>query len=294
MCIVLKFVIVILVVFELNVVGAQEVDTKQIFLFPDDVRFAKRRCEEEFARNNTFLLEKWRKHEYPDQRETHCFIKCYLRRLGLVNLLTRGLDNDKLYQLWENIDLETSENCLANLELEFDLNDLCVSYYKKWLRLRQKCEQEVQKLFYELGPNYEYPMKYQLPSKAFEMSAIEFCESLDTMEKNTVAEMTQSVNVESEQFQCKFGCIYKRFHYFDAYDRLDESEIIRSFLEVANISESNLLAIKHCIHQAQMLYTGLERGYCNMAYVLHKCLTNRFGKQFKIVTINRNKLSKQY
>lgn len=58
---------------------------------PEDAAFAFQRCRN-ISNANTDLKEMWAFWKFPDKKETHCYVKCFLEKLGLIDLVSRGLD----------------------------------------------------------------------------------------------------------------------------------------------------------------------------------------------------------
>lgn len=60
-------------------------------LMPEDVRYAKRRCSNALPKANV----NWGAQIFSndaEKHETHCYVKCFLRRVGLIRLDTLGWD----------------------------------------------------------------------------------------------------------------------------------------------------------------------------------------------------------
>ncbi|XP_055850961.1 uncharacterized protein LOC129915444 [Episyrphus balteatus] len=227
---------------------------------------------------------------FPDNHETHCYVKCLLNKLGLINLKYRGLDGNKFIQPLESQDMEISEECFSHLE--DILSGTCESYYRKWMNLRTSCKEFFYiSLFEDPREVEKFNSENITQSKKLGETATEFCskglacsESRELTSEQTLGDDMLSV------FKCELACIFRHIRYFDVYGRVDKNEIFRSFEEASSNSKSNIQIVSKCVHRANSLYPF---GPCQMAYELYQCFMKKV-KNFKEIYAQRDKISRYF
>lgn len=250
---------------------------------PEDAAFAFQRCRN-ISNANTDLKEMWAFWKFPDKKETHCYVKCFLEKLGLIDLVSRGLDANKIFQQIDENDLSTEESDFWDI-LEVDLSGTCKSYYTKWMQMNERFPHIFRKAFY--GSEKDIKYFYQANpygAKRRGMTAIDFCISSSQTENDN------DYNAPSEP-QCYWECVFIHFRYFDAYGRVDRNEVVSSFKDYdGNVASSNLEDINACVHQSNEEYS---LGWCQVANALYNCLISRIHYSSEVFT-KRNTWTASY
>ncbi|XP_055907715.1 uncharacterized protein LOC129942694 [Eupeodes corollae] len=258
-------------------------------LTPEDVRFATLRCQNDSTDDPAMRLQ-WSLRMFPDNHETHCYVKCLLSKLGLINLEYRGLDGQKFIQPLENQDIDISDECFSHLDDK--LSGTCESYYRKWMDMRAACKEFFYISLFEDPREVDKFNKMNVTqSKNFGETASEFCSKDITLSESRelTSEQTLGDDILSI-FKCELACIFRHIRYFDIYGRIDKNEIIRSFKEANSDSKANLQVISKCAHRSNSLYPF---GPCQMAYELYQCFIKKV-KNFKEIYAQRDKISRYF
>uniref|UniRef100_A0A1L8E6B0 Putative secreted protein n=2 Tax=Haematobia irritans TaxID=7368 RepID=A0A1L8E6B0_HAEIR len=192
----------------------------------------------------------------------------------------------KFSDIWDDIEEAFEEKCLEKFQFGESLNGKCSDTYRKLIEFRTHCWELFE---YTFGGNSTWKSKD--PSKSIGQSASEFCDSFDE-DGNVATESSLSIELTFESmFKSKLICLYKNYHYLDAYGRVDESELQRSYDEaLIDVDESNSF-IKICSRRANSKYRTDYLG--DMVFELQSCM-KQHSPEFATVVQLRNEHSKDY
>ncbi|XP_050326345.1 uncharacterized protein LOC126756892 [Bactrocera neohumeralis] len=251
-----------------------DVEDPSVFpgLMPEVVRYAKHRCSRDLPRANV----NWGVQIFSNEAEahdTHCYVKCFLRRVGLIRLDTLGWDSDRLLAMLWNLrgHQNLSTNCLDALYKTGEMNGKCEPYYEMWMKLRQDCELGFNSLFYYDVRLEQLPFEEPLP--LYREPGVEpyrFCSAV--LKEDTV-------DMKSPVFAL---CIYSQLHYIDSYGRIDASEIIHSFAGSARLTAHNGRVIRNCAHLANAYFLQGKNSE-EMAQQMTTCLTKNIPDDYSFV-----------
>ncbi|XP_065367967.1 uncharacterized protein LOC135960575 [Calliphora vicina] len=246
------------------------------------IRHARLRCLEQYPQADTV--------NYSDTHETHCFLQCFLYKMGLMDLKTRGLNSKKFIDIWEKIEEAFEEDtCLERFDFSEPLNGNCTDCYRKLMEFRSNC---LELFEYFFTTNSTWKTENSINSKEIGQSATEFCDFIDG--ENIVAREATSQDEEVSllsQYKNKLKCIFHNIHYLDAYGRVDESEINLSYLEANEDFPESRAVIHNCSHRANTKYHKYDAG--NMVLELQKCLKAQSPVYDKVYKL-RDETSRQY
>uniref|UniRef100_A0A0K8W4W9 Odorant-binding protein n=1 Tax=Bactrocera latifrons TaxID=174628 RepID=A0A0K8W4W9_BACLA len=252
-------------------------------LMPEVVRYAKHRCSHDLPNANV----NWGVQIFSNEAEahdTHCYVKCFLRRVGLIQLHTLGWDTDRLLAMLANLrghqNLPT--NCLDSLCKTGTMNGKCEPYYEMWMKIRQDCQFGFNAFFYYDVRLEELPFEEPLP--LYREPGVEpyrFCSAVLKED---------SVDMKSPQFSL---CIYSQLHYIDSYGRIDASEIIHSFTGSAHLTAHNERVIRNCAHLANSHFI-LGQNSEEMAQHMTTCLTKKIPDDYSFVLQYWNQVMRDY
>ncbi|XP_055381448.1 uncharacterized protein LOC129612030 [Condylostylus longicornis] len=264
----------------------------------ENIRFAFQRCQNE-SNADTRLILLWNVWKFPDNKLTHCYIKCIFYKLGLINLKDMGLNKKKFMLILKrsNTALDalsmsdlTSYNKLVE-EIFKPLDSTCESYYKMWVFL-------IDRLGINDIRNGFTNLRNSAISKPVGQKASDFCYnySINYFYSETISDFS----IFSNFSKCLEKCIYQYFHFIDAYGRVDVKEILQSYSEVNQISlklgskidmsPRYRIEIEKCAHYANARY---YQGLCLVASKLHKCLKENV-KSYSTIFKYRDELTIYY
>ncbi|XP_049303689.1 uncharacterized protein LOC105231044 [Bactrocera dorsalis] len=262
--------------------GAEE-PSSFLGLMPEVVRYAKYRCSYDLPRANV----NWGVQIFSNEAEahdTHCYVKCFLRRVGLILLDTLGWDSNRLLAMFSNLrghqNLPT--NCLDALHKTGKMNGKCEPYYKMWMKIRRDCLLGFNAFFYYDVRLEELPFEKPLP--LYREPGVEpyrFCSAVL---------QEDSADMKSPAFTL---CIYLQLHYIDSYGRIDVSEIIHSFAGSDRLTARNERIIKNCAHLANAHYILGENSE-EMAQQMTTCLTKNIPDDYSFVLQYWNQVMSDY
>ncbi|XP_073818102.1 uncharacterized protein [Musca autumnalis] len=249
------------------------------FSLPESLkRFARLRCLQQYPLADSV--------NFTSTHETQCFLQCWLYKMGLMNLVTRGLDSAKFMDIWDDIDEAFEEKCMEKFEFDEPLSGKCEDTYHKLMEYRTNC---LELFEFTFGLNSTWSSKE--PSKAIGQSASEFCDSIEEGVE-TVTEHSQSAEVSFlGHYKSKLECLYQNYHYLDAYGRIDESEIILSYQEANVDNEDTRTVIKMCVHHANEKFQ--PNNLMEEVFELQTCL-KKLSPEFQIVEQRRDDISREY
>ncbi|XP_058974496.1 uncharacterized protein LOC101897820 [Musca domestica] len=249
------------------------------FSLPESLkRFARMRCLQTYPQADF--------HNFTNTHDTQCFLQCFLYKLGLMNLSTRGLDSNKFLDLWDDIDEAFEEKCMDKFKFDEPLSGNCADTYHKLMEYRSHC---LELFEFTFGQNSTWNSKE--PSKSIGQSASEFCDSIEEGVE-TVTENSQSPEISFlGHYKSKLECLFQNYHYLDGYGRIDESEIILSYEEAQANSEDRRQVIKMCVHHANGNYH--ENNLKDEVFELQTCL-KKYSPEFPLVSQRRDEVSREY
>uniref|UniRef100_A0A1I8PCX3 Uncharacterized protein n=1 Tax=Stomoxys calcitrans TaxID=35570 RepID=A0A1I8PCX3_STOCA len=233
-------------------VGIQNGLNQEIILPESLIRFASQRCMEQYPQADAF--------NWTDTADTHCYSQCLLHKMGLMNLRTRGLDNIKLMDIWDDIEEAfDEERCVDNINIGQPLSGKCVDSYSKLMELRTHC---LELFEYTFMGNSSWKSKD--PSKSIGQSASEFCDSFD-----------EDGDVATE----------------NAYGRVDDIELLRSYEEAQmDVTEAKEF-VKYCSHKANSKFK--RDNLSDAVFELQYCLKQK-SPEFEMISQLRNERSRSY
>uniref|UniRef100_A0A0A1XQI6 37 kDa salivary gland allergen Aed a 2 n=1 Tax=Zeugodacus cucurbitae TaxID=28588 RepID=A0A0A1XQI6_ZEUCU len=254
-------------------------------LMPEEVRYAKHRCSHELPKANV----NWGAQIFSNEaevRDTQCYVKCFLRRVGLIRLDTLGWDFYRVGAMFYNIiqrNQSFPENCLAALVMADDeMNGECEPYYNTWIKLFQNCR---------LAFNYFFYYDVELEELAFEKPLPLYREpGIEPFQFCSAVLRAETIDMESPDFAF---CIYLQLHYFDSYGRIDTSEIIHSFAGSDRLTAFNENVIKSCAHLANAHYINGQNTK-EMAQQMTTCLTKNASEDYSFVLQYWNQVMRDY
>ncbi|KAM7360552.1 uncharacterized protein ACRADG_006098 [Cochliomyia hominivorax] len=276
---------VLIVFFIINVdsnVGQESTEATDFSISEAFMRFARLRCLQEFPMADIA--------NFSDTTETHCFMHCYLYKMGLMNLTTRGLNSEKFIGIWEHIEEAFLEDtCMDRFDFSEALNGTCFDSYRKLMEFRSNC---LELFDYTFNTNSTWRSENPKFGKKVGQSATEYCDLIDE-ENITSKETSQNKEVSLlSQYQNKLKCIFENIHYLDAYGRVDEYEIILSYQEASEYSVQSEADIKTCCHRANSKYQQNNLG--NAVLELQKCLKAQNASVYEKVLKLRDENSRTY
>ncbi|TMW53292.1 hypothetical protein DOY81_001592 [Sarcophaga bullata] len=277
--------LIILLAFTVNNLIAGETVSKESpdFIFNDaHVRHSRLRCMQRYPLADA--------DNYSDNAETHCFLQCFLYRMGLMDLATRGLDSRKFIDIWERIDEAFEEDaCMERFYFNEPLAGNCSDTYRKLMEFRNNC---LELFDYTFSSNSTWKSEDSKSTKKVGQSATEFCDTLEVNDNVEAKESSEEDDVTLlSQYMKKLICIFENIHYLDAYGRVDQSEIIMSYKEAQEDSVETRSIITICSHRANTKFQ--QHHYGHMVLELQKCLKSKspiYGKVYQL----RDELSRQY
>uniref|UniRef100_A0A1I8PD45 Uncharacterized protein n=1 Tax=Stomoxys calcitrans TaxID=35570 RepID=A0A1I8PD45_STOCA len=260
-------------------VGIQNGLNQEIILPESLIRFASQRCMEQYPQADAF--------NWTDTADTHCYSQCLLHKMGLMNLRTRGLDNIKLMDIWDDIEEAfDEERCVDNINIGQPLSGKCVDSYSKLMELRTHC---LELFEYTFMGNSSWKSKD--PSKSIGQSASEFCDSFDE-DGDVATESTQSLEITFQSlYKNKLVCLYQNYHFIDAYGRVDDIELLRSYEEAQmDVTEAKEF-VKYCSHKANSKFK--RDNLSDAVFELQYCLKQK-SPEFEMISQLRNERSRSY
>lgn len=261
------------------------ISTTSAILTPGDIDFASKRCQN-ISTNDLSLRMKWSSWEFPNNHQTYCYIKCFLYKSGLINLESRGLDVDKIATIVidHGIGSDESSEFLDDIYGNFSqpLSGTCESYYHEWMELYEKYKNFIERIFFVrlsdkksfYKKNKEMARGEAVFEKYYGLSALNYCKLMKKRKLDF----------------CYLECVFKHLHYFDAYGRVDKTEVVQSFHEALKYEVSDLEKIEFCVHTSNQLY---NLGLCQVSKQLHRCLSAEINSYLCVIEI-RDKLSKYF
>ncbi|KAL5285372.1 Obp83g family protein [Megaselia abdita] len=205
---------------------------------PDDVRHANQYCYKTSDLNYQLNGNK-----SADNKDTHCFVKCFLKRTGLINLTTLGVDEKK----FNHQNQKSSGNYVR---FQKTLDGSCKPYYNEWIQAIQgEGRLWISSSFYfDKKDEEDFNMKYPFITKPIGSSAFDICLKRKFLE-----------NIDF------ILCLFSYLRFFDAYGRIDRHEIMKTF----NKCSKNGSKLQKCIHHGNSYF---NRGPETMASKLRSCL----------------------
>ncbi|XP_023308743.2 uncharacterized protein LOC111690488 [Lucilia cuprina] len=245
------------------------------------IRHARLRCLQQYPQADTI--------NYSNSPETQCFLHCFLYRMGLMDLNTRGLNSRKFIDIWEKIEEAFEEDiCLDRFDFSEPLSGKCIDTYRKLMEFRNNC---LELFEYTFTTNSTWKKEDPKLSKKIGQSATEFCDFINAeniMAKETSQDEEVSLLTEYKE---KLQCIFENIHYLDAYGRIDESEINLSYQEALEDSIESRDVVRNCSRRANAKYDKYYFG--NMVWELQKCLKAQSPVYDKVYKL-RDKISRNY
>ncbi|XP_069962109.1 uncharacterized protein [Bactrocera oleae] len=260
-------------------------ETPGIFpgLIPEVVRYAKHRCSHDLPRANV----NWGAQIFSNEAEahdTHCYVKCFLRRVGLIRLKKLGWDSNRLGAMFWNLRGHQNfpPNCFNALYSSDEMNGKCEPYYQVWIKILRDCQLGFNSFFY-----YDVRLEdlsFEIPLPLYREPGVEpyqFC---------SVALKEDTVDMKSPVFTL---CIYLQLHYIDSYGRIDSSEIIHSFAGSGRLTTHNERVIRKCAQHANAYFMHGENSK-EMAQQMTTCLTKNVPDDYSFVLQYWNQVMRDY
>nr|ABA43051.1 24.5 kDa D7-related salivary protein SP04 [Phlebotomus perniciosus] len=225
----------------------------------DQTLWAWRSCQKEHIGDDQALLKKWLKFEIPDDKVTHCFIKCTWIHLGMYDEKTKTIRVDKVKQQFEGRKLPVPAE-ISKLEGPTDGD--CEKIYRKTRAFLDAQMKNYRIAFYG----------------TYDGSDAWFAEHPETKPKNTKISEFCKGREGGKEGTCKHAC--SMYYYL----LVDEDNLVIPFRKLPGISESDL---KQCRDAAS------KKSGCQVADTIYDCLNkiNPTGLKTALNTLDEQSLT---
>uniref|UniRef100_F6JYF5 27.0 kDa salivary D7-related protein n=1 Tax=Phlebotomus tobbi TaxID=33402 RepID=F6JYF5_9DIPT len=225
----------------------------------DQTLWAWRSCHKEHSGGDQALLQKWMKFEIPDDKVTHCLVKCIWIHLGMYDAKTKTIRVDKVKQQFEDRKLPVPSEIS---QLGGPTGGSCEKIYKKTKAFLDTQMANYRIAFYGTYDGSDEWFAKHPETKPKKTRISEFCKGREGGKEGT----------------CKHAC---SMYYFRL---VDEDNLVIPFRKLPGISESDL---KEC-RDAASKKTG-----CKVADEIYECLhnVNRKGFEDALKTLDETSLT---
>ncbi|XP_053693312.1 37 kDa salivary gland allergen Aed a 2-like [Sabethes cyaneus] len=231
---------------------------------PEEALFTYTRCIEEFSKkasNPSVALMNWKswKLEPANELATKCYVKCALVRLGLYDPVANAFKPERIDPQWEKyrkydfVDenkVQAYKNALQSVAQP--ASDKCEDIFSAYQAVHSKHVDTSRKLFHGYPENTAVIYKdLGRNIRQRKQSYFVFCENKYYLEganeRNKLCDIrAYKVFEKDETYKQLLICIFRGLRYLTNENKINETEIVRDFVQVGKDESKIQQLVKKC------------------------------------------------